>query len=244
LVELLVVIAIIALLSSLLLPVLGTAKEKSRRLACSNNLHQIGIAILAFASDNDNHTPSALNNSGNPTYGWTGGSTPWYQALVNAGYITAKTFQCPDDVRQTIPGTPPAYLDRRTPRSYAICVGNQSPAANAPLTDVWIAGSRLTCPWLTNSAVAIVGESYVVSDSTGPFVETSTYPYIHISYLGPLNPGSLHEKKDKLAGNFLFLDGHVEWVQGLNTTTWLAGSREDQMFPRIDPSATAPYPCP
>ncbi|MGL6197213.1 MAG: DUF1559 domain-containing protein [Thermoguttaceae bacterium] len=45
LVELLVVIAIIGILIGLLLPAVQAAREAARRMACSNNLHQIGIAM-------------------------------------------------------------------------------------------------------------------------------------------------------------------------------------------------------
>ncbi len=48
LVELLVVIAIIGILIGLLLPAIQAAREAARRSSCSNNLHQLGIAIQTY----------------------------------------------------------------------------------------------------------------------------------------------------------------------------------------------------
>ena len=57
LIELLVVIAILAILMALLLPSLASAREKGYRTACLSNLRQMGIAIQAYASDNDGKIP-------------------------------------------------------------------------------------------------------------------------------------------------------------------------------------------
>lgn len=49
LVELLVVIAIIGVLIGLLLPAVQAAREAARRMSCSNNQHQISVALQGYA---------------------------------------------------------------------------------------------------------------------------------------------------------------------------------------------------
>ena len=94
LVELLVVIGVLAILSALLLPALSRGKESARGAACLSNLHQIGIALQLYVSENNNRLPAMFDWSSDSAANTNGPSMP--QVL---GQQTGNTnvFKCPSD---------------------------------------------------------------------------------------------------------------------------------------------------
>lgn len=70
LIELLVVIAIIALLMALLLPALEKAREQAKRAICLNNLHQLTLAWLLYADDNEDRLVNGATGFSNRNMAW------------------------------------------------------------------------------------------------------------------------------------------------------------------------------
>ncbi|NUM55201.1 MAG: type II secretion system protein [Candidatus Hydrogenedentes bacterium] len=62
LIELMMVITIISILAALLLPALARARERARRVVCSNNLKQLGLTFIMFANEHQGKFPPGHPN--------------------------------------------------------------------------------------------------------------------------------------------------------------------------------------
>jgi prepilin-type N-terminal cleavage/methylation domain-containing protein/prepilin-type processing-associated H-X9-DG protein len=91
LVELLVVIAIIGILIALLLPAVQAAREAARRMQCSNNLKQIGLALHNYENTHSALPPGLIGSPA--TGGWPGHTT---QVLLLA-FLEQTTLQAKYD---------------------------------------------------------------------------------------------------------------------------------------------------
>jgi prepilin-type N-terminal cleavage/methylation domain-containing protein len=109
LIELLVVIAIIAILAGMLLPALARAKEAGKRIACVNNLRQLGLAAVMYVDEHNGNFPTRTVRGRWPSQ-------------LRDGYKDARILKCPSDVPNPASnGTDPVnYPFDSTNRSYII----------------------------------------------------------------------------------------------------------------------------
>ncbi len=104
LIELMVVIAIIALLVAMLLPSLQAARQHAKAVACSSNMHNIGVAMAnylfsskaaypasyLYPDDEEGNYSVTNQNEGKPF-----GYLHWSYFMYDGGQVSDKAFQCP-----------------------------------------------------------------------------------------------------------------------------------------------------
>jgi prepilin-type N-terminal cleavage/methylation domain-containing protein len=149
LVELLVVIAIIGILVSLLLPAVQSAREAARRMSCSNNEHQLAVALMNY-HDGHKSFPYGVN-------------APWghsWGAHILAELEQRALFESiPWGEHGTWYGTDPASLAlQELSRTQLPCF--RCPSEVGPKTENWIITNRYATNYLGNAGSDVTTDNF------------------------------------------------------------------------------------
>jgi prepilin-type N-terminal cleavage/methylation domain-containing protein len=240
LIELLVVIAIIAILASMLLPVLGKAKAKGQGIQCMNNFRQLTVAWLMYAHDNrDRLLFASAKDLATQPYTWVTGrmdfdpnnssnwnieqdikKSPLWPYCGNAAGI----FKCPSD-KSTIRPAIGALKGQRMPRvrsmSMSVWFGgfggqlNLGSGAASPPWRLYLSLSDLVEPGAAQTC--LFWDQREDSINLGNFLVNMTgYPDSpQQTQFQQDYPASYHNR----AGGLSFADSHAEIHRWLDSRT-------------------------
>ncbi|MHC4744312.1 MAG: type II secretion system protein [Planctomycetota bacterium] len=217
LVELLVVIAIIALLMGILMPVLGKAKERARRVVCMGNVRQFITGIQMYSDGHDDYLPSGLSDfEADPTDEHTPIlSTAMRTALVEI-ISEAECLQCPW-LREPF-DDPNGWFWRESGEDYGYVLGynylgghTDTPwPLDGPATAEWVSPQRsfdrATSPIVTelNAWSTSVEMTFAPHGANGAILATD-----HSG--NPSFQGAPSEEIGAVGGHVGCLDGSAAW---------------------------------
>jgi prepilin-type N-terminal cleavage/methylation domain-containing protein/prepilin-type processing-associated H-X9-DG protein len=229
LIELLVVVAIIAVLVSMLLPALNTARESAKQTVCGSNLSQVSKACLMYAQDNNDMIPPFIVGLGSPTQYFIHSS---YGPNMQEGALTLLVKNNPsisatDDVLLKFCSSV-GYLMDANP---LYCPNDTAPggAASRRVTKDWFAPNHIISYWYcfvdpmghawSEARRPTLGgyngwQRYNTTSAVSNHEETSPSKAVILfdsGVISSMDPTGSWPMMHTNGWNALYLDGHVKW---------------------------------
>ena len=236
LIELLVVVAIIGILASMLLPALGSARNKAKKASCINNLKQLGYVTQLYFDDNEGEFPWRNPNAG-------------YRASYDdflAGYDTPESLSWADISKNglseaDVAGRNQMYICPSSPyttapqRSYSINVrGNSSQDGFRGVSGHILGSSKINEIVNPTRVIAYTegGTSRKMGDTGDGTIANFQWKdlYVNLTY------GGKEPHQDKT--NYLMADGHAESMRSFNALQTTDGTVVDASDPNNDMAGT------
>ena len=202
LIELLVVIAIIAVLIALLLPAVQSAREAARRIQCTNNLKQIGLAFMNYESANQVFSPTTIliptPNGGVATWAF---QSSWSAFARSAPFLEQGNFYNAINFSLTY-SDPTNTTVSDTPLTFLFC-----PSDPGSHIDDTTLGDTLTA---TTSYGTCDGDWYVWSVNWGA---TNSVGPMNRSMFGPNYSRSIAMVTDGTSNTLMASEGYIGHAQ-------------------------------